>query len=208
MRNVCERNNLIAGLFALACLVIGMAAAGLGYAIAPLPEADVLRPPVYPADWMFWTIWLVLYPTMGIGAYYLWLCRQDPDQRMAWRLFLVGYGVNLSWVPIVHATGSPVAAPAVMDAVTGIAFLPALWAVARSNRVTLLWWMPLQVWGVITGTLKIWQLELNRGGFSADSWAVVSWAIYLGVAGMLVQVGLVVYGLGGRVVPRGERRAW
>lgn len=204
MRNVSATNELSfrqrpflpfrAATFAVVCLAIGMAAAGLGYALGSVPDANVRRPPIYPQDWMFWGIWFVLYPTMGIAGYHLWRSRSLPGSGLAWRLFVLGFCVNLTWVPIVHLTHSPVAAPAVMDAITGAAFLPALWAIARNNRPAFTWCLPLLVWGVITGSLKIWQLELNEHAFPASTWSILQSAAYAGAFGIAIQIILGVRG--------------
>jgi translocator protein len=184
----------VAGMFAAGTLGLGMAIAALGYALGRVPEAGFRKPPIYPTDWMFWGVWMVLYPTMGVASYFLWQARSLPRMRLAWRWYLFGLAVNLTWVPVVHWFQSPVVAPAVMDAVAGVAMLPALWAITRESRPAFLWMIPMLLWGPFTGTLKIWQLILNRGAIGEEVWAAVSWSMLAGGVAAILQLVFLVRG--------------
>ena len=65
--------NLPAPVAALASAAVatalGMAAAGLGYGAFGAPDdVGLVDPPLWPVRWMFWTVWLVLYPTIGVAG--------------------------------------------------------------------------------------------------------------------------------------------
>lgn len=148
---------------AIALLSLGMVAAGLGYGLfGPSDDAGLANPPAWPQRWMFWAIWLVLYPAAGVAGAWLWADRcSGRASATAWRLYAVSVMIALAWVPVVQASGSRLVMPVIMD-IIGLAIgLAAFVAAARVNRRAMFWLIPINVWGLLTTVLKVWRLLLN-----------------------------------------------
>lgn len=157
---------LHATLSALIALALGMGAAGFGYAVfGPVNDAGLIDPPLWPRPWVFWAIWMVLYPTIGLAGAELWRApTHNLGVSLARRLFVLKFSLGLAWVPIVQASGSRVVMPVVMDIVGLIVGMVAFWAVSRVSRHAAFWLTPGLVWGVMTTILKVWRLALNGWG--------------------------------------------
>lgn len=147
--------------FAVSTLTLGMLAAGWGYSLNRGYEQVVINPPVYPPDWFFWAIWLILYPLLGISTWIVWCHRQIPPARTALIIFTIHFLVNLSWVPVVHVTRSTLVVPVVMDIfVDGFALVTAI-SYWRVSKLAFYWLIPYLAWNVFTTFIKIWRLLLN-----------------------------------------------
>lgn len=152
--------------FAGAILALGMLSAGLSFAVQPEAvgsRAPQVYPPIYPPDWAFWTVWLVIYPCWGVATWLVWQRRREMDLRNFWRYFAATFALNLAFMPISALTHGNPAVLAALDA-TGIVLLPlAAWMYGRYSRPALYWLLPKFIWGPITLGLKIWLTLLNGG---------------------------------------------
>lgn len=147
---------------AIVLLTSGMAAAGLGYGVfGPPQEAGIINPALWPPRWMFWAVWMLLYPATGVAGALLYETRQSPEGTRAWRWFVVSVVFALLWIPVVQASGSQLVAPVLMDLASGLAGLTAFLAARRASIPAFLWLVPINAWGIITTVLKIWRLLLN-----------------------------------------------
>ena len=148
--------------FALGLLALGMAAAAGGYALfGPVDDSGLSNPIVWPPRWLFWAIWIFLYPATGVAAAWLWQARHAPDGRVAWRVFVVSMILAFAWVPIVQSSGSRLLMPVVMDALGCVVGLAALLFARRVSPHAFLWLLPVNIWGIATTVLKVWRLVLN-----------------------------------------------
>lgn len=147
--------------FAIGILTLGMLAALWGYSMGSGYEQQVVNPPIYPPEWFFWAIWLVLYPMLGISTWYVWRRRQEPSAKIALVVFIIHFIANLSWVPVVHATQSTLAVPVLMDIFVDLFVFATAIAYWRASKTAFLWLLPYLAWNVFTTFIKIWRLLLN-----------------------------------------------
>ncbi|MBD2020580.1 tryptophan-rich sensory protein [Leptolyngbya sp. FACHB-36] len=147
--------------FATGILALGMLAAAWGYWLGSDYERQVINPPIYPPEWFFWAIWLVLYPTLGISTWYVWRQRHDPLARHALGVFAIHLLANLSWVPVVHITRSTLAVPVLMDLFVDVFVFATAIAYWRVSKLAFRWLLPYLAWNVFTTLIKIWRLLLN-----------------------------------------------
>ena len=156
----------MAAAFAGGILALGMLSAGLSFAAQPESvgsNAPQVYPALYPPDWVFWTVWLVIYPCWGAATWFVWRRRQEVNLRSFWRYFGLILIVNLAFLPISALTHGNPTILTVLDA-TGIILLPlTAWMYGRYARPALYWLLPMFIWGPITLALKIWLTLLNRG---------------------------------------------
>ena len=147
---------------AVALLAIGMSAAGIGYGIfGPPQEAGIINPVLWPPRWIFWAIWIVLYPATGVAGALLYETRRSREGARAWRWFVISIGFDLLWVPVVQSSGNQIVTPVVMDVFSGFAGLIAFFTASRASTLAFFWLIPINAWGMITTALKIWRLLLN-----------------------------------------------
>lgn len=149
--------------FAIGTLAIGMLAAGWGYSLSSGYEQQVINPPIYPPDWFFWAIWLILYPLLGVSTWFVWRRRQESPARTALVVFAVHFLANLSWVPVVHAMRSTLAVPVLMDIFVDLFVFTTAIAYWRASEMAFCWLLPYLAWNVFTTFIKIWRLLLNVG---------------------------------------------
>lgn len=152
--------------FAGGILTLGMLSAGLSFAAQPESvgsRAPQVYPPLYPPDWAFWAVWLVIYPCWGVATWFVWRRRGEVDLRGFWRYFAVMLAIHLAFMPISALTRGNPAVLATLDS-TGIVLLPlTIWMYGRYARPARFWLLPMFIWGPITLCLKIWLTLLNRG---------------------------------------------
>ena len=150
--------------FAAGMLVAGMAVAMVSMIARPEAvgsNALQLYPPLYPPDWAFWAIWLIIYPCWGVATWLVWRRRSTEDLRPFWRYFALMFGTNLAFLPISALTRGNPAVLAMMDAL-GFVLLPVMvWMYGRYARAALYWLLPIFVWIPITLALKVWLTLLN-----------------------------------------------
>ena len=152
--------------FAGGILALGLLSAGLSFAAQPEAvgsRAPQVYPPIYPPDWAFWAVWLVIYPCWGVATWLVWQRHQEVNLRNFRRFFAATLALNLAFMPIAALTRGNPAVLAALDA-TGIVLLPlTFWMYGRYSRLALYWLSPMFIWGPITLGLKIWLTLLNRG---------------------------------------------
>lgn len=147
--------------FAAGILALGMLAAAWGYWLGSDYEQPVVNPPIYPPDWFFWAIWLILYPLLGVSTWIVWCHRQEATAKTALIVFTIHFLANLSWVPVVHATRSTLVVPVLMDVFVDVFVFATAIVYWRASKLAFYWLIPYLIWNGFTTFIKIWRLLLN-----------------------------------------------
>lgn len=138
-------------------LAVGWGAAAWGLGLQGASIADTAADPVTPVwvpMWVFWAVWVVVYPALGVAGAVLVAHRGRAD--VAPPLVLLGLTVLLAtlFVPV-SVLADDVRVTALLD-VLGLASAAALgWACARVSRGALLAVVPALVWMPVTTGLKL-----------------------------------------------------
>ena len=93
--------------FAFACLGAGALA---GIATGAQPGAwygALVKPRFNPPGWVFGPVWTVLYVTMGVAAWLVWMRRDVPGAGPALVLFAVQLVLNVTWPVLFFAWQRP-----------------------------------------------------------------------------------------------------
>ena len=140
--------------FSIGTLVVGMLTAYLSFSLFPLNRTYNL-PVVYPPQWLFWVIWLILYPTMGLAAGHIWLKRAEFDVRGALIFYASILLTNVMFLPIANVSNGNPAIMTFMD-INGVLTAGLLgWLFSRYSTPAFYWLLPLLIWMPITATVKI-----------------------------------------------------
>lgn len=140
--------------FSIGTLVIGMLTAYVSFSVFPLNRTYTL-PAVYPPLWMFWLVWLILYPTMGLAAGHVWLKRHEFDVRGAMTFYAAILLTNFLFLPVANLSNGN---PAVMTCMDINGILTALllgWLFSRYSKQAFYCLLPLLIWMPVTATFKI-----------------------------------------------------
>ena len=154
----------VALVFAFGTLLSGMVSAGLSFATAGEHSAANpagILPPVWPPPWVFWVVWLIIYPTWGVATYLVWRRRNQSDVRGA----LVLYGLNvlgaLFFLPLSNITANNPAVLTLLDANGLIGIYALAWLYTQYEKRAVWWLLPYLIWMPLTLGLKIWLWVLN-----------------------------------------------
>jgi tryptophan-rich sensory protein len=147
-----KRTTLI--LFAAGTLTIGLLTAWLSFTIFPLNRTYRL-PAIYPPLWMFWCVWMVLYPTMGLAAGHIWLKRKEYDVRGAIVFYLSILATNFMFLPVANISNGNPAVMTFMDINGVVTSLLLGWVFSKYSKPALYFLLPLIIWMPITAAFKI-----------------------------------------------------
>ncbi|QDK77572.1 tryptophan-rich sensory protein [Spirosoma sp. KCTC 42546] len=140
--------------FAIGTLVVGMLTAYLSFSLFPFDHTYKL-PGLYPPQWLFWVVWFILYPTMGLAAGHIWLKRDEYDIRGAMIFYLSVLLTNFMFLPIANVSKGNPAIMTFMD-INGILTAVLLgWLFSRYSRTAFYYLLPLILWMPITALFKI-----------------------------------------------------
>ena len=122
--------------------------------------AELAKPAWNPPGWLFGPVWTVLYATMAVAAWLVWLRGGWKVQRRALTLYLVQWALNAIWTPIFFGLQRPGLAFAeiiLLAAAIG-ATLVTFWRVSRVAGVLLL---PYALWTAFAAVLNftIWRMN-------------------------------------------------
>lgn len=141
-------------LFSIVTLIIGMLTAYVSFAVFPLNRTYTL-PAVYPPLWVFWLVWLILYPTMGLAAGHIWLKRRKVDVRGAMTFYASILLTNFMFLPVANLSNGNPAVMTCMD-INGILTAVLLsWLFSRYSKQAFYCLLPLVIWMPITAVFKI-----------------------------------------------------
>ena len=154
----------MAFLFAAGVLLLGMTDAMITMLVAhgnPAKNPGYHYPPIWPADWVFWVVWIVIYPCLGVATALIWQRRQTFSIQHAMVCFVVLLAVTLLFLPLSDVVqGNPVGLT-LMDTSAFLLSYALAWTYGRIARLTLWWLVPLLLWTPLTLLLKIWYWRLN-----------------------------------------------
>lgn len=140
--------------FSVGTLLIGMLTAYISFALFPLNRTYTL-PVIYPPQWAFWVVWLILYPTMGLASGHIWLKRREFDVRGAMIFYAAILLTNVMFLPIANVSNGNPAIMTFMD-INGVFTAGLLgWLYARYSKPAFYWLLPLILWMPVTAVFKI-----------------------------------------------------
>ncbi|WP_425148227.1 tryptophan-rich sensory protein [Deinococcus sp.] len=151
-------------LFAGGTLLLGMLSAAISFAHAgprSVTMPALLLPFLWPPPWVFWAVWIVIYPCLGVAAFLIWRKRQQTDVRGALLLYALTVVGTFFFLPVSNLTPNNPGVWTLMDA-NGVVTTYALgWLYSRYEKATLWWLLPSLIWMPLTLGLKAWLWALN-----------------------------------------------
>lgn len=149
-------------LFILICLIPGEGFAWLGNTFLGHDwDSGLIKPSVTQFNWVFFVgIWFINYTTMAVAAWLIWTMRHKQSVSRALGWFWFQLGLSFFWIPVVHFTGTVLAA-VVMDFVVGIPAFLTGYFFYRIYRPAFYWFAPYLAWTIITTHAKIWMFVVN-----------------------------------------------
>lgn len=157
-----DRQPLALAAFVVGITAFGAGAAAIGFGLVGAGAADqTVYPAGWPPLWLFWTVWLVIYPASGVAAWQVWLRRHDADVRGALVAFVLMNLASALFLPISSLVGGIPAVLTLMDLNGVIAVYVIAWLFSRYARSAAWWMLPYLVWMPITTALKVWLWTLN-----------------------------------------------
>ncbi|WP_375448057.1 TspO/MBR family protein [uncultured Fibrella sp.] len=144
----------VLSLFSIGTLIVGMLTAYVSFAVFPLNRTYTL-PAVYPPLWVFWLVWLILYPTMGLAAGHIWLKRREFDVRGAMTFYASILLTNFMFLPVANLSNGNPAVMTCMD-INGVLTAGLLsWLFSRHSKQAFHCLLPLLIWMPITAIFKL-----------------------------------------------------
>lgn len=122
--------------------------------------AALAKPAWNPPGWIFGPVWTILYATMAVAAWRVWLHGGWARQKKALGLFLLQWALNALWTPLffgLHRPGWALAEILVLLTVI-LATLRTFWQVDRPDGFLLL---PYAAWVAFASVLNgaIWLMN-------------------------------------------------
>jgi tryptophan-rich sensory protein len=122
---------------------------------------QLIRPPGNPPSWVFAPVWTILYLSMAVAAWLVWLRRDHPLARAALGAYLVQLLLNGAWSPVffgLHAIGTA----AILVGVLLVAILVTVILFMKVRRVAGLLLIPYLLWCSFAMYLNVALWVLNR----------------------------------------------
>lgn len=135
--------------FAAGLLGSGMGVAALAMLLRSSMAALATSGDGVVPSWVFWAVWLVIYPAQGVATALVWQGRAMARARWALLLFAVAFIQNLTfWL------SNSLLTTALIDTLgLGLAYAAA-WAYGRCSRAAAWWLLPWLVWMPLTTIYK------------------------------------------------------
>ncbi|MEY4582781.1 MAG: TspO/MBR family [Pseudomonadota bacterium] len=102
---------------------------------------------------MFGAIWSLIYPSVGLATWRIWLRRHEPAARTALLVFALLAVVLWTFLPLVAAAHEQ-KVTAMMDSLATVHAFAAAHQYARIDRIAARWMLPLLCWLPLTTLLK------------------------------------------------------
>ncbi|GHF54497.1 tryptophan-rich sensory protein [Deinococcus metalli] len=150
--------------FALGTLLSGMVSAVLSFATAgahTAAEPAGILPALWPPAWVFWAVWIVIYPAWGVATFVVWRRRRETDVRGPLVLYALNVLGALFFLPLSNLTANSPAVLTLLDANGLIGAYAMAWLYTRHEKRALWWLLPYLVWMPLTLGLKTWLWLLN-----------------------------------------------
>ncbi|MBW4053781.1 MAG: tryptophan-rich sensory protein [Proteobacteria bacterium] len=120
------------------------------------------RPEIAPPDWLFAPVWIVLYITIAVAGWRVWLARGRAGTRTAMAVYSAQLGLNLAWSFVFFGCH-----------MIGVAFAEILVLLAAISINAVLFWRidrvagwllaPYTAWVAFASVLNLALWHLNRG---------------------------------------------
>ncbi len=142
-------------------LLLGFASARLAPSGSANPWfARLVKPAIYPPEWVFPTVWSALYVLMGLALAMVINARGSRWRGPALAAFAVQMAVNLAWSPVFFGMHKVVAALAIIVVLFVLAFLTlVLFRRVRAGAALML--VPYLAWLAFAGALLFQVHQLN-----------------------------------------------
>lgn len=141
--------------FAAGVLGLGLLAAFIGIAMTDSARAVTGLPTLLNLPpWVFWMVWMVIYPAMGVALWHVWSVRQHSGGQTALFVFALAFASNLIFMPL-NALLPGLWTAFLLDLVGLVGALVLAWAFRRVAPVSLPWLLPLLIWLPITTLNKL-----------------------------------------------------
>ncbi len=124
-------------------------------------NAALRYPAIWPPDWVFWMVWLIIYPASGVAAWLVWRARSHMDVRGALTAFTLMNVASALFLPIASLAGSEPAVLTLMDANGVVQVYAIAWLFGLADRRAVSWMLPYLVWMPLTALLKLWLWTVN-----------------------------------------------
>ena len=126
---------------------------------SPGGERWYRQPAWAPPDWLFGPVWTVLYLSMAVSAWLVWMRAGWRNARQALLLFAVQLLLNAVWTPVFFGLRRPGAAFAVI-VLMWAAIAATVWAFRRHSTVAAVLLLPYLLWVAFAAALNwsIWRL--------------------------------------------------
>lgn len=154
MQSVKSEKFKVLTIFSVGTFIIGMLTAYISFTLFPLNRTYNL-PAVYPPLWVFWLVWIILYPTMGLAAGYIWLQRKIADVRGAMTFYASILLTNFMFLPIANVSNGNPAIMTFMDVNGVLTSILLGWIFSRYSKNAFYWLLPLILWMPVTTLFKI-----------------------------------------------------
>lgn len=148
-------------LFALGTLLSGSLAAWLSFTVIPPVPAYAHLPWLYPPPWVFWLVWIVIYPCKGLAAWLVWRERSRADVRGAMAVFTMILIGNMLFLPIANLSGGNPLILTLMDFNGVVSSWIIFWLYRLYSKAAGWFLLPLVIWMPVTFLLKCWLWYLN-----------------------------------------------
>jgi benzodiazapine receptor len=140
--------------FAGGTLAAGMLSAYVSFSLFPLERSYDL-PEFYPPLWLFWLVWIFLYPMMGLAAGHVWLRRHAFDVKGPLTFYASILLTNFFFLPVANISNGNPAVMTFMDINGALTALLLGWLFSRYSRKALYCLLPLMLWMPVTTAFKI-----------------------------------------------------
>ena len=151
-------------LTAAAITAVGVVGAGVSFGLAggnPTADGTHTLPALWPPDFVFWAVWLVIYPASGVALSLVWRRRRDADVRGAVAAFGLMNVANLLFLPVSGLVGGLPSVLTIMDLNGVVSVYVLAWLFSRYEPRAALWMLPYLIWMPLTSALKAWYWVLN-----------------------------------------------
>lgn len=139
--------------FALATLLLGMLPAGLTFALDRGAAGRLGLDAVPIPAWLFTTIWMIIYPGMGVASWQIWRQRARVDVSVPLTIFSAGMLQSFSfWLT------NSLRMTALIDATGVLLACTVAYVYSRFVKGAIWWLLPWLVWMPITLSVKLWAL--------------------------------------------------
>ncbi len=141
--------------FVLGCILVGFLSSALGGAFKKQHwYDDSPKPPLWPPQWVFPTVWIGNYIFMGLATWQVWRYRQKTSVTKPLAIFAAHLLHNFSFMPIVYHFKKK-SVYVLMDIIGLFSGITTTTEFASVSRVSALLMLPYLCWLFFTTFIKV-----------------------------------------------------